>query len=348
MIPHSKPTIDENDILAISDTLRSGNIAQGDMVKRFEQELAKYINARDGVATSSGTAALHLALLALNITREDIVALPSYVCTAVLNVVNYIGASPLLVDIRQDTFNLDIEDLKIKLTPGVKAIVVPHTFGLAADMDEIKALGIPVIEDCAQSVGTTYKNKMTGSLGDIAIFSFYATKMITTGEGGMVVSDSEKLLDKVRDLRDYDNKENYTKRYNYKMTDIQASLGLSQLKKLHQFIELRRRIAQRYNAEFTNLCSLPIDYSDNGKHIYYRYVIKLHQGLERFLKLSKEKGINCRKPVFKPLHQYLHISGFDNTNIVYEKAVSIPIYPTLTEQNVSEIVDFVKNAIKKL
>ena len=348
MIPHSRPTIDETDILAVASVLRSGNIAQGSVIEKFEQELAGYIGVKGGVATSSGTAALHLALLAMDITGKDTVALPSYVCTAVLNAVHYVGSSPLLIDIHPDTFNMDVEDLKRRLTPQVKAIIIPHTFGLAADLEEIMALGIPVIEDCAQSIGATYRNKLTGSFGNMSIFSFYATKMITTGEGGMVVSNSEEFLGKIRDLRDYDNKGNYGTRYNYKMTDFQASLGLSQLKKLNHFIEIRRKIAQRYNIELKNLCSLPVSHKNDSKHIYYRYTIKLRRDVESFLKLSKEKGINCERPVFKPLHRYLNLSGFTNTDRVWENAVSIPIYPTLTEKNMNTIIEFVKNAVAGL
>ena len=348
MIPHSRPTIDEADILDVTSVLRSGNIAQGSVVEKFEQELAGYIGVKSGVATSSGTAALHLALIALDITRKDTVALPSYVCTAVLNAVNYVGASPLLIDTHPDTFNMDVEDLKRKLTPQVKAVIVPHSFGLASDLEEIIALGIPVIEDCAQSIGATYRNKLTGSFGNISIFSFYATKMITTGEGGMVVSNSEEFLGKIRDLRDYDNKGNYGTRYNYKMTDFQAALGLSQLKKLNHFIEIRRKIAQRYNIELKSFCSLPVNYRNDSKHIYYRYTIKLSRDVESFLKLSKEKGINCERPVFKPLHRYLNLSGFTNTDRVWEKAVSIPIYPTLTEKNIHIIIEFIKSAVTGL
>lgn len=348
MIPHSRPTIDETDIQAVSGVLHSGNIAQGSAVEKFERELAGYIGVKGGVATSSGTAALHLALLALDITGKDTVALPSYVCTAVLNAVHYVGALPLLIDTHPDTFNMDVEDLKRKLRPQVKAIIVPHSFGLAADLEAIMALGIPVIEDCAQSIGAIYKNKMAGSFGNISIFSFYATKMLTTGEGGMVVSDSEEFLRKIRDLRDYDNRENYVTRYNYKMTDFQASLGFSQLKKLNHFIEIRRNIAQKYNNEFKNLCSLPVNYGNDSKHIYYRYTVKLRREVESFLKLSKAKGINCERPVFKPLHRYLNLSGFTNTDNVWEKAVSIPIYPTLTGKNINIIIEFVKDAVAGL
>ena len=343
IIPHSKPTINEEDVVAVSNTLRSGNIAQREMVEKFEREIANYIGLKGGVATSSGSTALHLALLALDVTKKDAVAIPSYVCTAVLNAVNYIGASPVLIDIHPDTLNLDVEDLKRKLTRHVRAIIVPHAFGLPADIEEITGLGIPVVEDCAQSIGATYKNKKVGSFGNVSVFSFYATKVITTSEGGMVASNSNELLGKVRDLKDYDNKENYITRYNYKMTDIQASLGLSQLKRLNQFIEIRRSIAQRYTDELKDFCALPINHKSDSKHIYYRYIIKLRRDVEGFLKLSKEKGINCERPIFKPLHKYLNLSGFPNTDSVWKRAVSIPIYPTLTEENIKTIIEFVKS-----
>jgi dTDP-4-amino-4,6-dideoxygalactose transaminase len=348
MIPHSRPTICEHDIATVSNTLRTGNIAQGRVVEKFEHALADYIGLKGGVATSSGTTALHLALLALGITKNDIVAIPDYVCTAVLNAVNYVGATPLLIDIDPDTFNLDVTDLRRKQNPRVKAVVVPHIFGLAANVEEITKLGIPVIEDCAQSIGATYKNKMAGSFGRISIFSFYATKMMTTGEGGMVASNSAVLLKKARDLRDYDNQTDYYVRYNYKMTDIQAALGISQLKHLPRFIKIRREIANKYHRELKDMCVLPANYDTDWGHIYYRYVIKLRHGLKSFLKLLKEKGINGERPVFKPLHRYLSLSNLPNTDRVWEQAASIPIYPTLTGKNTDSIITCVKQAIEAL
>lgn len=348
MIPHSRPTIDERDVITVSNTLRTGNIAQGRVVEKFEQELADYVGLKGGVATSSGTAALHLALLALGITKNDIVAMPSYVCTAVLNAVNYVGATPLLIDIDPGTFNLDVTDLRRKQNPHMKAVVVPHIFGLTANIEEITKLGIPVIEDCAQSIGATYKKKMAGSFGKISIFSFYATKMMTTGEGGMVASNSAALLKKARDLRDYDNQTDYYVRYNYKMTDFQAAMGISQLRRLPHFIKTRREIANKYHRELKDLCALPTNYGDDWEHIYYRYVIKLRHGLKSFLKLLKEKDINCERPVFKPLHRYLSLSNLPNTDRVWEQAASIPIYPTLTGKNTDSIIKCVKQAIEAL
>ncbi|MFA4932791.1 MAG: DegT/DnrJ/EryC1/StrS aminotransferase family protein, partial [Caldisericia bacterium] len=190
MIPHSKPTLDQRDYNAVLRVLQSGQISQGEYVKRFEANLSEFVGVKGGVATNSGTSALHLALLALEVGKGDEIILPSYVCTALLNAINYVGATPVLVDIEPDSFNLDAKRVKESLTEKTKAIIVPHLFGLPADMEELQSFGIPLIEDCAQALGATYKGKQAGSFGALSIFSFYATKVIASGEGGMVLSDS--------------------------------------------------------------------------------------------------------------------------------------------------------------
>ncbi|MBM4272745.1 MAG: DegT/DnrJ/EryC1/StrS aminotransferase family protein, partial [Deltaproteobacteria bacterium] len=243
MIPHSRPTLDQDDYASVLHILKSGHLAQGKQVEQFEKDLSSLIGVRGGVAVSSGTAALHLALLSLNTGSGDEIIIPDFVCTAPLNAIRYTGAVPVIADIDPLTYNIDVGDLKKRLTKKTKAIIIPHMFGLPADMEEILSLGIPVIEDCAQSLGSRYRDSCTGRLGTLSIFSFYATKMIATGEGGMVLSDDESLLEKIRDLRDYDEKELYTVRYNYKMTDFQAAFGISQLKKLFSFIKRRKEIA---------------------------------------------------------------------------------------------------------
>jgi perosamine synthetase len=207
MIPHSRPTLDKDDAAAVSAVLKSGHLSQGYQVSQFEKALAAFIGTKAGVAVSSGTAALHLSLLALKIGKGDEVILPSYVCTAPFNAVHLVSATPVIADIDRKTFNVDVPDLKKRITPRTKAIIVPHMFGLPADLDEILSLGIPVIEDCALSVGSRYKGQRTGSFGTLSIFSFYTTKMIATGEGGMVLCSREDIIDAVRDLRDYDEKE---------------------------------------------------------------------------------------------------------------------------------------------
>lgn len=350
MITHSKPTIDQEDIKAVSEVLNSGQITQGPMVDKFEKELSKFISVKGGVATSSGTSAIHLALLALDIKKGDEVIIPSYVCTALLNAVNYIHARPVIVDVNTKDFNISVINIEKKIGYRTKAIIVPHMFGLAADIDKILSFGIPVIEDCAQSIGATYKGKMVGSFGVISTFSFYATKMLATGEGGMATSNSNELLEKMRDLRDYDFKSEYNVRYNYKMTDIQAALGIHQLSKLPTFVDKRKLIAEYYNKEFSNLdVTLPTS-KKHKKHIFYRYVVRTNKDMDikRCLDEFKKKDIVCDSPVYKPLHVYLGLNSNDffNTEKIMNSAISIPVYPSLTGKELNYISSIAKEVLK--
>ncbi len=346
MIPHSKPTLNKEDSSAVSRVINSGYISQGEVVARFESKLAEYIGVKGGAAVSSGTSAIHLSLIALGVKEGDAVAMPAYVCPALLNAINYVGANPLLIDINPDSYNISMSDLKKKLTKKTRALIIPHIFGLSADIEEILSIGIPVIEDCAQSVGASYKGKKAGSFGHCAIFSFYATKVMTTGEGGMVVSNSDKILEKIRDLREYDHKPNYIVRYNYKMTDLQAAIGISQLKRLDSFIYRRREIAKLYNNRFSELgISIPKVYLES-EHIYFRYVIRNRrqktedrsQKLEDDLKFFEANGVKCMRPVFKPIHRYLGLKGLPETDRAWNELISIPIYPSLTDGDVKKIV----------
>ncbi|MBU4343800.1 MAG: DegT/DnrJ/EryC1/StrS family aminotransferase [Desulfobacteraceae bacterium] len=344
MISHSRPTLDQNDFDSVLDVLKSGHLAQGEQVARFEEALSSFVGVRNGVAVSSGTAALHLSLLALGVGEGDEVIIPSYVCCALLNAVMYVNAVPVIADIDRFTFNMDADDLKKRVTQKTKAIIVPHMFGLPADIDEILSLGIPVIEDCAQSIGAKYQGRYTGSFGVCSMFSFYATKMLATGEGGMILSDDDRLAGILRDLRDYDEKDGYSVRYNYKMTDIQAALGISQLKKLPLFIERRKEIAGLYNRALNEI-SFPVPATLEGReHIYYRYVLLLDDS-SGFIENMLKMGIECRRPVFKPLHEYLGLSEYPVTDEVMGRAVSIPVYPLLGDEETSRIIDAVKNLL---
>ena len=341
MISHSRPTLDQNDYDAVLQVLKSGHLVQDKKVNEFENALSSVIGVGNASAVSSGTAALHLALLSLGIQKGDEVILPSFVCSAPLNAIMYTGAAPVVADIDRRTFNIDVDDLKHRINKKTKAIILPHMFGLTADIDSIISLGIPVIEDCAHSLGSRYKGSYTGSFGELSVFSFYATKMIATGEGGMVLSNNQSLIDAIKNLRDYDEKEIYTIRYNYKMTDIQASLGISQLKKLASFVEKRKKIAAVFQHMLRNF-SFEVPVVTPGEdHIYFRYVLLLDHA-DQFIDRMTKAGVACRKPVFKPLHRYLSLSGYTNTEWVWERAVSIPIYPSLSDEDISRIVEMVK------
>jgi perosamine synthetase len=344
-IPHSKPTLGLEEQQAVSDVISSGYIAEGAVVQKFEQAFADYWNIRHAVATSSGTSALHLALLAMDVGPGDEVIIPSYVCCALLNAVNYTGATPVLADIYPDTYNLDAADVKKRLSNRTRAIVVPHLFGLAADLDSLLALGVPLIEDCAQAVGAEYAQCPVGTFGAAAIYSFYATKVITTGEGGMVVSNSQDFADKIRDFKTYDQKDDYKIRFNYKMADIQAALGLVQLERLATFIRRRRAIAERYTRSFKALdLSLPPE--DSG-HIYFRYVLGLKTNASPWVHALARQGIGCDRPVFLPLHRQMNRKGCPATETAWKNSLSLPIYPSLTDGDVTRVIEAILDTAAK-
>lgn len=309
------------------------------MVEAFESETAHWVGVKGAVAVSSGTAALHLGLLALGIGKGDEVLLPSYVCTALLNAIHYTGAIPRLVDIDPDSFNIDPGGVKKALSRRSKAIIAPHLFGLPVDMDALTVFEVPIIEACAQSVGATYHGRMTGGFGIFSFVSFYATKLITTGEGGMLLSNSLRLLKRVRELREYDERDRYRISFNYKMTDLQAALGRIQLKRLPTFLEKRKALAQRYRRALESLpVQLPLEYPDRD-HCYYRFVIKVKGQVEPYLSRFHQTGITCRRPVYRPLHWYLRQTGFPRTDQIFRQALSLPLYPALSDADVKTILE---------
>jgi len=329
--------VDEDDVQAVAEVLRSGHIAQGAVTRQFERELAATVGVRDGVATSSGTAALHLALLALGVGPGDEVVLPSYTCVALLQAVRCTGATPRLVDVEPDGYNLSAEEVRRRLTRRTRAVIVPHMFGAPADVTSICALGVPVIEDIAQALGATLDGRPLGSFGAVAVCSFYATKVITTGEGGMFLSSSELPLRRVREMRDYDGHQRYSVRFNYKMTDFQAAMGLCQLRKLPAFLKTRRALAERYTARLRALGLPPPREPEHGVSIYYRYVVQV-QDAARAAEQMRRNGVECKPPVFWPLHRYLSQSGFPRTERAHRTALSIPLYPSLREEEIEQVL----------
>lgn len=325
IISHSRPLIDADDIRAVTEVLTSGQLAQAEKVREFELRTAEQLSQRDGVAVSSGTAALHLALLAAGIRPGDAVALPSYACAALLHSAEYVGAKPILVDIDPGGFNLNSEDLRRKSASapdGVKAVIVPHMFGTICSIAAVRdAAGddAVIIEDATHAIG----NPAVGG-GDLVVVSFYATKMLTTGEGGMVLGRSLATLGTVRDRREYDGKPTHAMRFNYKITEMQGALGLSQLKKLPFFISRRRELTRRYG---------------RPEQTCYRFVVAVPDRL-RVLEEFEALGIQARTPVFMPLHQLLHKaeSGFPETIRAMDRYVSIPLYPALSEDEVKRIL----------
>jgi len=336
LIPHSRPTIGQAEIDAVSEVIATGQIAQGEQVAAFEDEFAHRMGVKFAAAVSSGTAALHLSLLSLGVSQGDEVIIPSFVCTALMNAVNYVRARPVIVDIDPVTLNIDPAAVVKKVTASTKAIIVPHMFGLTAEVTELNKIGVPLIEDCAQAVGASHNGEMAGSLGRIGIYSFYATKVMTCGEGGMVASNEKDLIERVRDAREYDNQEEYAVRYNYKMTNFQAAMGRRQLDRLDGFIARRRNIAAEYHQAFDKL-TLGLPPIDAG-HIYYRYILNVGRDVDSWIFQMQANGITCAKPVFKPLHNYLAGRHCPNTDTAFSQMLSIPIYPSLSDSDVERII----------
>lgn len=344
-IPHSRPTIGKKEIESVVSTISSGNIAQGSLVETFEKKVADFIGVKGAVAVNSGSAALHLALIASKIGSDDEVIVPDYTCSTLLNAVRYVKAAPKIVDIIPREYNIDPSNIKRRLTRNTKAIILVHSFGLPADIKAIKSIGLPVIEDLAQAIGAAYDGKKVGSFGDVSIVSFYATKLITTGEGGMILSNSLSILEKVRDMRDYDEKKDYKIRYNYKMTDMQAAMGLVQLKQLPDFIKKRREIAGYYN-ETLKTAPIHLPLSLEGRdHIYHRYIVETKKGLSSIIHSLKSRGIDAKRPIYKPLHRYLKEKPFKNSLDAWNRALSIPVYPSLTDEDRERVAEAIKKEI---
>lgn len=336
-IRHSRPTLGLAEARAVAQVVRSGHLAQGPMVERFERAMARRLGLSHAAAVSSGTAALHLALLALGVGPGDEVLLPSLVCSAPLHAILAAGATPRLADCDPATANLDPAAARRAVGRRTKALIVPHAFGLPADLAELCDLGPPVIEDCAQALGATYRGRPAGSLGDICVLSFYATKVLATGEGGMVLARRRQLIERVRDLRSYDERATFRPRFNYKMSDLSAALGLCQLARLDDLLARRRALAAVYDRGLAGTpVRLPARPADRT-HGFFRYVVAADRGAAPILARLAARRIAARRPVFRPLHRYLKLSGFPGASRAWRGMVSLPIYPTLGAAQVTRV-----------
>ncbi|MHB9030700.1 MAG: DegT/DnrJ/EryC1/StrS family aminotransferase [Candidatus Latescibacterota bacterium] len=339
MIPHSKPLMHRDDIRAVTEILESGMLAGGERVRSFEQALAGYIGLPHAAATSSGTAGLFLALRALDIGPGDEVAIPAYVCSSLLYAVRMTGAEPALADTGEDGIHPDADTIKQAFSPRTKAVLFAHLFGHACDLRDIVALGAPVIEDCAMAPGAEWRGRKAGALGSVAaVFSFYATKVIAAGEGGMVLSDDPRLTERVRDRADYADKIDDVGRFNLKMTDLAAALGNSQLGRLESMIARRRELAARYTEVFSGM-GLELPFEQPGERcIFYRYVVG--SGRAEQLRTSlHSQGVRAERPVFAPLSRYPDCKAeCPGAERAWARSLSIPLYPALTDEEAETVI----------
>jgi len=327
----------------VAAVVRRGWVAPGPEVTAFEHELAARVGTEGAAAVSSGSAALELALRALDVGVGDEVIIPTYVCDALHHAVCRTGATPVLADADPSTCSLSAADARARLTARTRCVIVPHAFGLAADVASFLALGVPVIEDCAQTLGARLDGHPVGSLGTLAVCSFYATKLLTTGEGG-AVAGPEALVARVRDLRDYDEREDLTPRVNAKLTDLAAALGRSQLVRFDAFVARRRAIAARYRARLAGApCALPPEVGP--RHVFHRFVVEIERAPEAVQAALAARGVAARRPVFRPAHRALRLGGFPEADRLWQRALSIPCYPTLRDGEVDAVATALREAL---
>lgn len=348
MIPHNRPTIGEEEIEAVKEVLKSGWVAQGKRVKEFEDLFCWYLGweSEFAAAFSSGTAALYVTLVTLGITSGAEVIIPTYVCPAVLNAIYLARANPVLVDIDPYCFNISFEETKEKINSKTKAIIVPHIFGVPADVDKFVELGIPIVEDCAQAIGAKLNGKHLGTFGEVAIFSFYASKVLTTGYGGMIFSKDKNFIEKVKDYREFDCRQEYKPRFNFQMSDFQAAMGKIQLKRLPYFLEKRRKIANEYYKILPLEKVWPLRSFSSKKPNFYRFLVRTKKPNDMKL-FMKEKGIKAIIPMetYELLHRYLNQDphNFPVSDDIAKTTLSLPIYPSLTDSEIQKI----KNTLRE-
>lgn len=371
-IPYGRQSIDEGDIQAVVDVLRSDYLTTGPKVSEFEQKVADYVGAKYAVAVSNGTAALHIACLTAGICQGDEVITTPITFAASSNCVLYCGGKTVFADIDADTYNISPQEIEKKITASTKAIIPVHYTGQPCDMDAIteiaKKYNLLVIEDAAHALGAVYKGKKIGSISDMTCFSFHPVKPITTGEGGMVVTNDEQLYKRLVLFRNHGitkDEEFLTENqgswfyqqlelgYNYRITDISCALGISQINKLNSFLEKRWEIANLYNNAFKDVEGLKIPQQledcNSGWHLYMIQVI--HKKRKEIFDALRAVGIGVNVhyiPIYQ--HPYYRIHGYSNcccknAENFYEHAISLPIYPTLTEEQQQYIIDKLINIV---
>lgn len=373
-LPYYQTLIEDDEIKEVIDTLKSGWLTMGPKTIEFEKLLSDYLGVKHAIAVNSCTAALHLSLIALGVGKRDEVITTPFTFASTGNVIVHVGAKPIFVDIKRDTYNIDTEKIKETITPKTKAIIPVHYAGQPCDMKAIMEIAednnLFVIEDAAHVIGAEYQGKKIGTFGITTCFSFYVTKNITTGEGGAITTDDDELADKLRILRLHGISKDAWKRYSekgswyyeieecgwkYNMTDIQAALGIHQIKKLDKFIEIRRRYAAIYNEELKKVDGMITPYEkSNIKHVYHLYPILLRSyNRNEFIEKMYERGIGCSVH-FIPLHLhpfYKNTFGFKkgdfpNAEWIYEREVSLPLYPKMGEKDLRYVIDNIKEILE--
>ncbi len=364
-IPVNEPVVSEEAKKNVNEALASGWLSSsGPFVKRFEETFARFVGRRFGIAVSNGTAALHVALLSLKIGRGDEVIVPAFSMGACFLSVLHTGATPVFVDCEGETYNMDVRRIETKITPRTKAIMAVHTYGHPSEMDTILAIAkkhnLAVIEDAAEAHGATYKGKKSGSFGTVSCFSFYANKIITTGEGGMVLTDDENIAREAMKLRDLHHSD--LKRfihdgigYNYRLTNIQAGIGLGELSHLDEYLARKERMAECYKEGLADIAGLRLPVTLPGvTNVYWMYAVlvepkKFGMGRDVLRKALAKNGIETRDFFYPPEEQPVlkNIIGdekFPNAARAGHHGLYLPSGLAITEAQ----IDYVIACIKKI
>ncbi|MBA5942197.1 MAG: DegT/DnrJ/EryC1/StrS family aminotransferase [Methanophagales archaeon] len=365
MIPIAKPVIGDDEIQAVAEVLKSGMLAQGEVVERFEKDYAEYIGVENAIAVSNGTIALDLALKALDIKPDDEIITTPFSFIATANSVLFQGAKPVFADVDDRTFNINPNEVLEKITDRTRAVIGVHLFGHPFEVKAIEEIckehNLFLIEDCAQAHGAEYESKRVGSFG-IGCFSFYPTKNMTTGEGGIITitGGNSGIAGICRLLRNHGESEKYLHTvlgYNYRMTNIQAAIGRVQLRNLAEFNEKRRKNAGYLNRHLKIEGLVTPSYKDNEekiKHVYHQYVIRIEEDFpvsrDAFMEYLKDKGVGCAVHYPMPIYRqpfYQRLGHRDQECPIAEelakRVLSLPVHPALKEKDLKYIVDVINN-----
>ena len=354
----AKPIIGKDEINEVIKVLKSGELSQGKWVERFEKDFAKFTSSKFAIATSNGTAALHLSLLALGVKEGDEVITTPFTFIASVNAILYVGAKPVFVDIDPKTFNINPFLIEEKITSKTRAILPVHLFGLPADMKKIlgiaKKYNLFVLEDAAQAHGARIGNQMIGSFGDLAAFSFYPTKNMTTGEGGMITTNNEVLAKKLKMLRNHGMEKRYYHDmlgFNFRMTNIAAAIGIHQLKKIKDFNKKRIENAQFLTEHLSGVEGIKIPFIPAGfTHVFHQYTILVKDGnRERLGEYLKDNGVSTMIYYPVPVHKQKFIKEMypgltlKITEEISDQVLSIPVHPLIKKEDLERVVSLIKN-----
>lgn len=370
IIPINRPIIGETEIKLVTRVLKGGILTEksggGHYVTQFEQAFAKWVGAKYAVAVSSGTAALHATLMAMRLKAGDEVVVPSFSFVATVEAVILAGGKPVFADINPDTYCMDPESFEGQISGKTKAVIPVHLYGLTGDMTPLLKLASEhdfiVIEDAAQAIGAEYKGKKAGSLGDLACFSFYATKNLTTGEGGMITTNTEEYAEIVRAIRNHGEQEEYRPimlGHNYRMPEVAAAIGLAQLSRLPRFLEVRRKNAEDLSDGLNGLEKLKLPIEPEGhRHSWYVYTARLrgaNAGIRnRLVEKLREKRIGATVYYPMPIHlmpYYRERYGYDRgmlpkTETAARQVFSLPLHPGVTRGDIDYMTAILKKILK--